>query len=74
MSSIKERIIGAVSVMKEEDAEKVWNLILSAFSLQDIDSVEPDEEELDVIHKYLAKDTEYQPVCTHDELRKELGL
>ena len=26
MSSIKERIFGAVTVMSEEDAQKVWDL------------------------------------------------
>ena len=33
MSNIKERIFGAVTVMSEEDAQKVWELILSTFSL-----------------------------------------
>ena len=33
MSSIKERIFGAVTVMSEEDAQKVWDLILSTFAL-----------------------------------------
>ena len=27
MSNVKERIIGAVTIMSEEEAEKVWNLI-----------------------------------------------
>ena len=27
MSTVKERILGAVTIMSEEDAEKVWDLI-----------------------------------------------
>lgn len=27
MSNVKERIFGAVTIMSDEDAEKVWNLI-----------------------------------------------
>ena len=26
MSNVKERIFGAVTIMSDEDAEKVWNL------------------------------------------------
>lgn len=33
MSNVKERILGAVTIMSEEDAEKVWNLIQSSFAL-----------------------------------------
>ena len=29
MSNVKERIFGAVTIMSDEDAEKVWNLIQS---------------------------------------------
>ena len=46
MTAIKERIIGAVSIMSDKDAEKVWNLIQSAFALGDIENVEPDEDEI----------------------------
>lgn len=33
MSNVKERILGAVTIMSEEDAEKVWNLIQAIFLL-----------------------------------------
>ena len=33
MSNVKERIIGAVTIMSEEEAEKVWNLIQASFAL-----------------------------------------
>ena len=31
MSNVKERIFNAVTIMNDEDAEKVWNLIQSIF-------------------------------------------
>ena len=42
MSDIKERIIGAVTIMSEKEAEKVWNLIQSSFVLSDVEEVKPD--------------------------------
>jgi len=31
MSVVKERILGAITVMNEEDAAKIWNIIKSYF-------------------------------------------
>lgn len=45
MSNVKERIIGAVTIMSEEEAEKVWNLIQASFILSDVEEIEPDPEE-----------------------------
>ena len=44
MSNIKERIFGAVTVMSEEDAQKVWDLILSTFALDNIEQIVPDPD------------------------------
>ena len=41
MSNVKERILGAVTIMSEKDAEKVWNLIQSAFALNNVEEVAP---------------------------------
>ncbi len=46
MSNVKERIFGAVTIMSDEDAEKVWNLIQAAFLLNNVDEVTPDPEEI----------------------------
>ena len=40
MSNVKERIIGAVTIMSEEEAEKVWNLIQASFILSDVEEIE----------------------------------
>lgn len=47
MTAIKERIIGAVTIMNDSDAEKFWNIILNTFtpSRDNIEDVEPDEIE-----------------------------
>lgn len=36
MSNVKERIFGAVTIMSDEDAEKVWNLIQATFLLNNV--------------------------------------
>lgn len=74
VSNKKERIIGAVTIMNEEDAAKVWNLIQSTFSLADVSSVEPEIEEIDAMKKYHAGDSEYKPLYSEEELLKQLHL
>lgn len=44
MSNIKERILGAVTVMNDKDVEKVWDLIKSTFALSNAEEVEPDSK------------------------------
>ena len=78
MTPIKERLIGAITVMDNSDAEKIWNFILSKFdekSLWDsIEEVEPTEDEIAIFEEYKNKKEEYQPYITHEELMKELEL
>lgn len=74
MSNIKERIFGAVTVMSDEDAQKVWNLILSTFALNDLEQVMPDPDEQNALNAYKAGDPDYQPTVSQEELLKELNL
>lgn len=74
MSNIKERILGAITVMSDEDAEKVWNLIQATFALTNAEEVEPDADELEALNAYQNGKAEYQPVISHEDLIKELGL
>ena len=46
MSNVKERIFGAVTIMSDEDAEKVWNLIQATFLLNNVEEVTPDPDEI----------------------------
>jgi hypothetical protein len=74
MSEVKERILGAVTVMSEADAEKVWELIRSTFALANLeeDALTPDE--MEIFKSYHNNPTDYQPMTTHADLLKELGL
>ena len=74
MSKIKERIFGAVSIMSDEDAQKVWELILSTFALNNIEADQPDPEEQAALEAYQKGDPDYQPAITQAELLKTLNL
>ncbi len=76
MTAIKERILGAVTVMNDTEAEAVWELIIANFpkrSWADIETVAPDEWD-----KKMLADIETNPDCkefvSSDEAMKELGL
>lgn len=74
MSNIKERILGAVTVMSEKDAEKVWNLIMATFALANADEVEPDPDEEEIMLAYRSGAPDYQAAISQEDLIKELGL
>lgn len=60
MSAIKERLIGAVTVMDEEKAKKLWNIILNDFNSEwdNIPEEEPDEWD-----KEMLNEIENDPDC-----------
>ena len=74
MSNVKERILGAVTIMSEKDAEKVWNMICGTFNLNNAPEVAPDALEIAAMNAYKKKDPEYQPFMSQDDVLKELGL
>lgn len=74
MSNVKERIFGAVTIMSEEDAVKVWNLIQGAVALSNAEEVAPYPDELAAIAAYKAGDPDYQPSISQEDLMKELKL
>ena len=51
MSAIKERLIGAVTIMDDETANKLWNMIISNFTniWDDIPEEEPDEWDIQML-------------------------
>ncbi len=77
MSAVKERILGAVSIMDDSDAESLWEYILSTFqprsSWDEIEEVEPDEIDLMML-KEIEEDPECHEFISSEELMKELGL
>ena len=44
MSNIKERIMGAVTIMSDQEAEKVWNMIQDVYKLYNAEEVSPEPE------------------------------
>ena len=72
MSKIKERIFGAVSIMSDEDAQKVWELILSTFALNNIEADQPDPEEQAALEAYQNGDPDYQPPSHRQNFLKRL--
>ena len=74
MSNIKERILGAVTVMSEEDTQKVWDLILATFALNNIEEITPNPDEQVAITAYKNGDPDYQPSVSQEALLKELNL
>lgn len=77
MTAVKERIIGAVSIMSDKDANIFWHIIQKHFKLPDtfadIEKVEPDETDL-----IMLKEIENNPDChefiSQEELMKELNM
>lgn len=74
MSTVKERILGAVTIMSEQDAQKLWELIQGTFILNNAEEVEPDADELAALNAYHSGDPDYQPSITQEELLKDLKL
>ena len=74
MSNIKERIMGAVTIMSDQEAEKVWNMIQDVYKLYNAEEVSPEPDEISAFHAYQSGDPEYKPSYSQDDLIKELGL
>lgn len=60
MSAIKERLIGAVTVMDEEKAERLWNIILTDFNSEWDNILEEEPDEWD---KEMLDDIKDNPDC-----------
>ncbi len=60
MTAVKEKLMGAITVMSDTDAEEFWNIILKKYapvSWNDIEEVEPDEIDLQML-KEIAENLE----------------
>ncbi|MCL1948427.1 MAG: hypothetical protein FWF59_01655 [Turicibacter sp.] len=68
MLLVKERIMGAVTVMTEEEANKIWQII----QYNHLEEVEPLPDEIAALEAYRNGDPEYQPTISHEEVLKEL--
>lgn len=59
MSNIKELIIGAITVMSDDEANKLWNVILKKYNQnwENIEEVDPDEWDLKMLNE-IKRDSE----------------
>lgn len=76
MIAVKERILGAVSIMEESDAVSLWEYILSNFPRKPFDGVEeiePDEWDREMLEK-IEKDPDCHIFISSEEAMEEIGL
>ena len=74
MSEIKARILGAVTVMSEEEASKLWKMIIKTFSAWDgIEEIKPDEVDTAMLEE-IKNNPECKQFVTNAEAMRELGL
>ena len=66
--------MGAVTIMSEEDALKILELIQGTFVLANAEEAMPDSSEQQALAKFKYGDSDYQPSMTQDNLKEELGL
>lgn len=75
MSAVKERILGAVAIMDEDDAQKLWNIITQTFGSGwgNIEEVMPDSWDMQMISEIKA-DPECHEFASEKDAMEELGL
>lgn len=76
MNAIKERILGAVTIMTDSEAEKVWYFVtnnLQPRSWDDIEEISPDEWDLKMLND-IKKNPDCHEFISQEDLLKELDL
>ncbi|MCD7904732.1 MAG: hypothetical protein LUG24_03985 [Clostridiales bacterium] len=74
MTAVKERIFGAITIMNNCDAEKLWHIIETNFcnhDWDDIEEVEPDEWDLQMLSE-IESDPDCKEFVSEEELQKIL--
>lgn len=78
MSAVKERLIGAITVMTENEALLLWEDLKNSYTkrsdLTDVDEVEPTDEEIKILDAFENDDPKYAPDTSIEDLKSELGL
>ena len=78
MTATKERIIGAVSLMNDKEAEFFWKMIQNRYIVSpktwdDIEEVEPDEFDFMMLEE-ARNNPECHEFISQEELMKDLGI
>lgn len=75
MSEVKARLIGAITVMDEDFARRLWSMIERMYTVPDWDSVgeeEPDEIDLEMIRE-IRDDPDCATLASDEEVRTLLS-
>ena len=72
MSNIKERLLGAITVMDEATAQKVWNFVLEQVEWNSIEETEPDKIDLQMLRESKI-DPDCHEFASEDDVRRVLG-
>lgn len=74
MSNVKERILGAVTVMSEKDANTLWGIIIENFpSWNNIEEIAPDQFDLEMFEE-IEKNPDCRNFISSEDALKKLGL
>jgi len=77
---VKDKIIGLLDIMSEEQASLILKYIQSNFKLiqkntwDNIKEEEPTDEEKNIMKLYKVGEEEYQPYISHEDLKKKLEI
>lgn len=70
MSDNKERLFGAIMIMSEEKALKMWEYAQKLHGLG-FEEVEAMPDEIAALEAYERGDEDYQPYMSHEDVMKE---
>lgn len=75
MSAVKERILGVVAAMNENEAQILWNMITQTFGVnwKNIEEIKPDEWDMKMLHD-IKSNPECHEFVPEENAMKELGL
>lgn len=78
MSAVKERLIGAITIMTENEALLLWEDLKNSHTqrnnLSEVEETEPTEEEIKILDAFENGDPDYAPDTSIEDLKNELGL
>lgn len=74
MSNIKERILGAVTIMSDNDANTLWKIIIENFSnWENVEEVVPDETDIKMLNE-ISLNPDCASFVSQEDVLKDLGL
>ena len=78
MSAVKETLIGAITIMTENEALLLWEDLKNSYTqrnnLSEVEETEPTEEEIKILDAFENDDPDYAPDTSIEDLKNELGL